>query len=462
MFRTMRKSFSVLVVAAMTFGLAACNAGSTPTPGASASTGASASSAASASTGAAASSAASATTKDYTGRTLTLWHYEAPDSAMGIAWTAAIQQFKDTHPGVTVKFEQKGFEQIQTTAQMVLNSDQAPDVLEYNKGAATAGLLSSQGLLTDLTDVAKTRGWDKILSPSLQTTCMYTDKGIMGSGKWYGVSDYGEYVMVYYNKDMFAKYNVQVPTTLDQFQAALATFKKAGITPISTAAAEYPAQQIIYELTLSKANRQWVNNYQIYANPVDFNGPELTFGATTYAQWVQNGYIAKTATSMKAEDMGVAFEKGTNPIMISGSWWYGRFMKEITNFKWGIFLFPGNTLDPGSGGNLWVVPNGAKNKDLAEDFIDITLQKDNQTILANSGGIPVNADLTQVTDPQILVLNQNFSDLLKNDGIAYYPDWPAPNYYAKLVAGSQDLTNGSKTVAQYLTEIAAPYNAGKP
>jgi raffinose/stachyose/melibiose transport system substrate-binding protein len=261
---------------------------------------------------------------------------------------------------------------------------------------------------------------------------------------------------------MFAKYNVQVPTTLDQFQAALATFKKAGITPISTAAAEYPAQQIIYELTLSKANRQWVNNYQLYANPVDFNGPELTFGATTYAQWVQNGYIAKTATSMKAEDMGVAFEKGTNPIMISGSWWYGRFMKEITNFKWGIFLFPGNTLDPGSGGNLWVVPNGAKNKDLAEDFIDITLQKDNQTILANSGGIPVNADLTQVTDPQILVLNQNFSDLLKNDGIAYYPDWPAPNYYAKLVAGSQDLTNGSKTVAQYLTEIAAPYNAGKP
>jgi len=462
MFRTMRKSFSVLVVAAMTFGLAACNAGSTPTPGASASTGASASSAASASTGASASSAASATTKDYTGRTLTLWHYEAPDSAMGIAWTAAIQQFKDTHPGVTVKFEQKGFEQIQTTAQMVLNSDQAPDVLEYNKGAATAGLLSSQGLLTDLTDVAKTRGWDKILSPSLQTTCMYTDKGIMGSGKWYGVSDYGEYVMVYYNKDMFAKYNVQVPTTLDQFQAALATFKKAGITPISTAAAEYPAQQIIYELTLSKANRQWVNNYQIYANPVDFNGPELTFGATTYAQWVQNGYIAKTATSMKAEDMGVAFEKGTNPIMISGSWWYGRFMKEITNFKWGIFLFPGNKLDPGSGGNLWVVPNGAKNKDLAEDFIDITLQKDNQTILANSGGIPVNADLTQVTDPQILVLNQNFSDLLKNDGIAYYPDWPAPNYYAKLVAGSQDLTNGSKTVAQYLTEIAAPYNAGKP
>jgi raffinose/stachyose/melibiose transport system substrate-binding protein len=405
---------------------------------------------------------AAPTAVDYTGKTLTLWHYESTTGAMGIAWTAAIQQFKDTHPGVTVKFEQKGFEQIRTTAQTVLNSDQAPDVMELNKGNATAGLLSSEGLLTDLTAVAKTRGWDKILSPSLQTTAMYNDKGIMGSGKWYGVSDYGEYVMVYYNQDMFAKYNVKVPTTLDEFETAMATFKAAGITPISNAAAEYPAQQIIYELALSQADRTWINNYQLYANPVDFHGKELTYGATKYADWVSKGYIAKTSTSEKAEQMGVAFENGTNPIMISGSWWYGRFMTEITKFKWGIFLFPGNKFAPGSGGNLWVVPNGAKNKDLAEDFINITLQKDNQTILGNAGGIPVNADPTQITDPKIQDLNAKFADLVKNDGLAYYPDWPAAGYYDVLVAGSQDLTTGAKTVTQYLDNIAAKYNAGKP
>jgi raffinose/stachyose/melibiose transport system substrate-binding protein len=459
MLETMRRSVTVLGVAALSLGLAACGTGSaSQTPGATASTGASA---ASASTGASAS-VASASPVSYAGRTLTLWHYESQTGAMGIAWTAAIQQFKDTHPGVTVKFEQKGFEQIRTTAQMVLNSDQAPDVMELNKGNATAGLLSSQGLLTDLTDVAKTRGWDKILSPSLQTTCMYSDKGIMGSGKWYGASDYGEYVMVFYNQDMFAKYNVAVPTTLAEFEAAMATFKAAGITPISTAAAEYPAQQIVYELALSQADRQWINNYQLYANPLDFHGKELTFGATKYADWVQKGYIAKTATSEKAEQMGVAFEAGTNPIMVSGSWWYGRFMTEITKFKWGTFLFPGNKFAPGSGGNLWVVPNGAKNKDLAEDFIDITLQKDNQTILGNAGGIPVNADLAQITDPKIQALNKQFSDLVAGDGLAYYPDWPAAGYYDVLVAGSQDLTTGSKTVSQYLDEIAGPYNAGKP
>src|SRR5688572_17561443 len=63
---------------------------------------------------------------------LTLWHYEGPTSAMGIAWNKAIERFKESHPGVTVKFEEKGFEQIQQNAGMILNSDNAPDIMEYN------------------------------------------------------------------------------------------------------------------------------------------------------------------------------------------------------------------------------------------------------------------------------------------------------------------------------------------
>ncbi len=63
------------------------------------------------------------------GKTLKLWHYEAPDSAMGVAWNEAIKEFEAKHPGVKVKFEEKGFEQIQKTAPMVLNSNDAPDIM---------------------------------------------------------------------------------------------------------------------------------------------------------------------------------------------------------------------------------------------------------------------------------------------------------------------------------------------
>ena len=39
--------------------------------------------------------------------------------------------------GVKVEFEKKAFEQIRQNASQVLNSDDAPDVMEYNKGNAS-------------------------------------------------------------------------------------------------------------------------------------------------------------------------------------------------------------------------------------------------------------------------------------------------------------------------------------
>jgi raffinose/stachyose/melibiose transport system substrate-binding protein len=391
-------------------------------------------------------------------KTLTLWHYEGPTSAMGIAWNKAIEEFKASHPGVTVKFEEKSFEQIQQNAQMILNSDSAPDIMEYNKGNATAGLLAKQGLLTDLSDQVTKYGWDKKLSASLQTTDKYNDQGIMGSGKWYGVSNYGEYVEMYYNKDLFKKYDLQVPATYDDLVKVMDTFKSKGITPLSVGGAEYPAQQIFYELALSKANRQWVNNYELYQNKVDFHGPELTYGAQTFADWVNKGYIAKNSAGIKAEDMGVAFEQGKFPMMFSGSWWYGRFQSEVKKFDWGTFLFPGNAMHPGSGGNLWVVPSNSKAKSLAYDFINITMQPDIQNLMANSGGLPVAADPNAITDPKSKELIDNFTKVSSADGLAFYPDWPAPGYYDTLVAGVQGLINGTKTPAAFLDEIAKPYN----
>ena len=390
------------------------------------------------------------------GRVLRLWHYESPNGAMGTAWDAAIQIFEDTHPGVTVEFEARGFEEIRQTAPMILNSDEAPDVMEYNKGNATAGFLSQQGLLTDLTDVAIERGWDQILSPGLQTTCRYQD-GIMGSGAWYGVTNYGEYVMMYYNVDMFAEYNVEVPTTLEELEAAMQTFVDAGITPLSLGASEYPAQHIFYELVLSQADRDWVNAFELYQGDVDFHGPEFTFGAERMAEWVAKGYIDQNSTGIPAEDMGVSFENGESPMMMSGSWWYGRFMEEIENFEWSTFLMPGNTLNAGSGGNIWVVPSNSQNKDLAYDFIDITMSPEIQTILGNAGGIPVNADMEQVTDPKILGLIQNFNTIIADDGFAFYPDWPAPGYYDVLVSGVQELIAGTMSPTETLDFLAAPY-----
>ncbi|GAA1614088.1 extracellular solute-binding protein [Kribbella sancticallisti] len=392
--------------------------------------------------------------------TLKLWHYESANGAMGKAWDRAIEVFKTEHPGVTVEFERKAFEQIQQNASMILASDQAPDLMEYNKGNATAGLLSSKGLLTDLSDEVASRGWDKALSPSLQTTAKYDEKGVMGTGNWFGIPNYGEYVMVYYNKALFQQYGVTVPKTLDEFTAAMDKFVAKKVTPLGMAGAEYPAGQLYYELALSKADRSFVDNYQLYKGSVDFTADPLKYGADTFRDWVQKGYISKQSASLKAEDMGTAFIAGKTPMIVSGSWWYGRFASEIKKFEWGTFLFPGNKLNAGSSGNLWVVPEQSKNKKLAYDFIDITMRPEIQTIMANNGGVPVKADLAKVTDPKNKELIANFEAITQADGLAFYPDWPVPGYYDVLVAGGQSLINGSKNPDQVLTDLGKAYDQG--
>jgi raffinose/stachyose/melibiose transport system substrate-binding protein len=407
--------------------------------------------------GSAAPGAPSAAPPPAAATVLKLWHYEPPNSAMGIAWKQAIADFEKAHPGVTVKFEEKGFEQMQQNAGMILNSDEAPDIMEYNKGNATAGLLSKQGLLTDLTAEAAKRGWDKKLSSSLQTTARYDARGIMGGDKWYGVPNYGEFVMVYYNQALFDKQGIKVPTSLAELEAAMAAFVKAGTPPLSVAGAEYPAQQIFYLLALSKADRKFVTAYQVFDGKVDFHGPELTFAATAFADWVKKGFIPKDSAGIRAEDMGVAFVQGKFPMLISGSWWYGRFIDQIKSFAWSTFLFPGNKLHPGSSGNLWVVPAKAKNKDLAYDFIDLTLTPAIQELLGNSGGVPVAADPGKIKDAKNKELIGNFNAVSAQDGLAFYPDWPVPGYYDVLVSGVQELINGSKKPPEVLDELAKPY-----
>ncbi len=391
--------------------------------------------------------------------TLTLWHFEAENSAMGIAWAEAIKVFEE-ETGAKVEFEAKSFEQIRQTASQVLNSDEAPDILEYNKGNATAGLLASQGLLTPITDAVEEFGWDDKLAPALQTTARYSEDGVMGSGDWYGVPNYGEYVMMYYNKAAFEEQGIAIPTTLEELEAAMQKFVDAGITPLAEAGLEYPLGQLWYQLALSQADRQWVNDYQLYENPVDWTGDEaLTYATDTVQDWTDRGFISADASGLKAEDAGVAFINGEAPMFFSGSWWYGRFTDEIEGFDWGIFPFPETELSLGSAGNMWAVPANASNPDLAYEFIDITMRPEIQALIGNNGGLPVAADVADITDPKSQELIEGFNAINDVDGLSFYPDWPTPTFYDAIVAELQELINGSKEPADVLSSLGEEYDS---
>ena len=161
------------------------------------------------------------------GDTLKLWHYEGADSAMGKAWAEAIKVFEE-ETGATVEFEEKSFEQIQKTASQVLDTDAAPDLMEFNKGNATAGFLASTGLITDISDAVEEYGWADKLAPSLQTTAKYSEDGVMGGDTWYGIPNYGEFVGVYYNEDAFAAAGPRDPDHVRRVRRRARRLRRAG------------------------------------------------------------------------------------------------------------------------------------------------------------------------------------------------------------------------------------------
>ena len=388
-------------------------------------------------------------------KTFKIWWYEDAASAAGITWKKALETFQEKHPDVKVQFELKTFDQITKSGTMILNSAEAPDLMEYNKGNAVAGLAASQGLLTDLGDVAKQRGWDKVLSDASNQLSRYDEKGIYGNGPLIGVANYGEFVSVFYNENMFKEAGVEAPKTLEEMEKVMDVFVKKGVTPIAEAANDYPAQHLMYLFALSKADPKWVNDFQAIRTPLD-TAP-FVYAGQKLQEWVKKGYISKDSTGLKAPDMANLFETGKSPMVVTGTW-YGAQFGAIKNFKASQFLFPGNVISPASTGNIWVVPKNAKNKNLAYDFIDITLSKDNQALFGNSGGLPIAADPAMVTDPVGKIEVELFNKLVAQNGLGFYPDWPVPGYYDVMLKATQAVIGGSVTPEEFAERLKEPYD----
>ena len=66
-----------------------------------------------------------------------------------------------------------------------------------------------------------------------------------------------------------------------------------------------------------------------------------------------------------------------------------------------------------------------------------------------------------LADEKVLELNSAFATIVENDGLAFYPDWPAPGYMDTLGSGLQELIGGTMSPAEFNDYIAGPYDEYK-
>lgn len=390
---------------------------------------------------------------------LSFWYYEEEDAGQTQAWKKAAEMFKK-ETGVTINFERKSFTQIAQNGSQFLNSDEAPDLMESNRGNGSAGVLSTMGLLTDLGDYVDQYGWDEKVTGSNAETAKYDENGIMGGDTWYGMSSYAEFQRVYYNKNLFDKYGIEIPTTYDEFMDACQKFVDAGVTPIAADAQEYGVMWLWWQLVSKNADSTFMDNWHLYKGKVDWNSKTLTNATDTISEWLDKGFISKNATGMKAEDTTQAFIKGEYPIYQTGTWNQGRFAKQITGFEWTAAVMPESKFAVGCAGNLLVIPERSKHHDLSAKFIDYVLSDEVQNYLGNVGGIPVAADLDKITDEKSKDMIEEYDSYASKSKLSYYPDYAASSLTDAIPASFQELVNGTKDTSAVLKDIHSKYDSG--
>jgi len=146
-----------------------------------------------------------------------------------VALDSIIADFEAANPGITIK--QIVFDDDQYSNQGLitqLKSNEVPDIFFEWAGYPVQRDVEA-GYAYDLTDAMATDGWKESFSDAVWTD----GAGTMVDGKPYLVPLSLDLTnTIWYNKKIFAEYNLTLPTTWDEFVALNKTLAEAGETPI--------------------------------------------------------------------------------------------------------------------------------------------------------------------------------------------------------------------------------------
>lgn len=365
---------------------------------------------------------------------------------------------------MNVDFQTTSFDAMRQNAKITLTGNNVPDVIEFNKGNSDGGQLAGQGLLQPLDEAVRKYGWDAKITGSMQAFAQYDEIGLAGSGQWYGIPNIGEYVMLYYNKDLFAQAGItEQPATLEQLEADMDKLLAAGITPISSSASTsqgFNQMWVWYSLVSAEASRQQIDDFMFLREPIDFSQEPWASGTRRFQEWIDKGYVGDQLGGLNFEQATVNFLRGDAAMVLWNQSTFTR-VREDASFEWGYFTLPGATMQMGSSGHLWGVPAKADNKDLAYDWIDITLSQEVQDKIGQLGGLPLAGDASTIEDDLTRGYTERFNDLLAADTLTFYPDYPVPGFLDFIQSNMKAMSNRNETADEYLTKLQEFYDDGR-
>lgn len=341
-----------------------------------------------------------------------------------------VEQFQAKYPNITVDLSVVNANDLSTVTQTRLTANDV-DVIDifgfanaaqpYMKNVTPPNwqTLIDAGLLMDISDQPFVNNYDEAATKDSGT---YNDKV-------YAVN-LGRviYSGVFYNKDLFEKYGVAVPTTWDELVKACETFKANNVScmtaggkdgwPIFVGAygmigAEYPDQAALVE-GLWNGTIKWN----------DAKSLEMWEKMKVYAQ----DMMEAGASGIAGDAAPGRFAGGEVAMFPGGSWYASAIESAQPDFKWGYIPFPSsNNADDnkylfGKYDQGWAVANQSTNKDAATKFLAEFSDPANYQAFVNAVGF-IPTQPTATLDTQI---GAEVASFLNNFRVGYEQYWVAP------------------------------------
>lgn len=296
--------------------------------------------------------------------------------------------FEEQHEGSTLTIEVQQWTGLVDKLTTSLSSNDSPDIVEM--GNTQAAAFTSAGALLDLTDIKAELGGDDLL-PGFVEAGTY-------DGKLFAAPYYSGSRVVFYNKDLYEKAGVDVPTNLEEYvnNAVTISEKVDGVGGLW-----FPGKDWYNALPFI-----WENGGNIAVQGDDGKWDAQFSSAESLAGIAQVQTLMTKGTNAPKDgdetDAWVPLRTSKTATLSAPSWAYWSIVADedgkdtdVTD-SLGYFALPGK--DGGAahvfagGSNIGVSAKSA-NPELAKSALEIMLSDEYQTILAENGLVPAKTTL---------------------------------------------------------------------
>lgn len=243
-----------------------------------------------------------------------------------------LAKFHELHPNITVHYDTYGTSDVGVYNPMVesmLKQGTAPDLF-YLTSYGFSRQLYDAGYLEPLDDLA---GLKENFAPAMLAPWS-SEKGAT-----YGVPFIATSHAIYYNQDIFRKYNLEVPETWEELLQTAVVIKAQGLIPFANASGEgWPMAEIVF-MNLAPNFIGGIEGRMAYLQGQRcFNDSHMV--ATFQAVKDLGPYLPPNQKLLNYADSLQFFLQGRAVMWLGGSWDIPFFEAQKTGFEWSIFAVP--------------------------------------------------------------------------------------------------------------------------